>query len=133
MPEKETKQTKQRHAWNEIVIPAEQLEQMVNQYFQECDKKCKRATKQGLAVFCGISVDTYDRWKKAESKKHKRHSAVLKKAELIMSDRLQQESNAAAIFMLKQPCYGGFSDKQESNDNSHKITIDILSNGQKVN
>jgi hypothetical protein len=132
--QKYSKETKaKRHAWNEIVYKTEDLEQEVNEYFQKCLDDGKRATKPGLAVHLGISTATYDRWINATDKPHKKHSAILKKAELIMSDRLQQESGAMAIFLSKQPCYGGLSDKQESNENKHKITIDILSNGQKVN
>ena len=121
-----------RHAWNEIIYKPEELEHEVNEYFKQCLDEGKRATKPGLSVHLGISTSTYDRWIKATDKQHKKHAAILKKAELIMSDRLQQESNAAAIFMLKQPCYGGYSDKQDNNDGNHKITIDILSNGTKI-
>lgn len=121
-----------RHAWNEIVYEPEELEQEVNEYFQMCLDEGKRATKPGLAVHLGISTSTYDRWIKATDKPHKKHAAILKKAELIMSDRLQQETNASAIFMLKQACYGGLSDRQETNESNHKITIDILSNGTKI-
>lgn len=127
---KETKET--RHAWNEIVYEPEDLEQEVNEYFQMCLDEGKRATKPGLAVHLGISTATYDRWIKATDKPHKKHAAILKKAELIMSDRLQQETNASAIFMLKQACYGGLTDKQDSESGGNKITIDILSNGTKI-
>lgn len=113
-------------------MTGEELLEKVNEYFKQCDEQGKRATKPGLSVFCGFSIDTYDNWKANKDGRHSKHQAVIKKAELIMSDRLQQESNAAAIFMLKQPCYGGYSDKQESNEGSHKITIDILSNGTKI-
>lgn len=127
------KKSKVRQPWNKITMTGEELLQKVNEYLQQCDEQGKRATKPGLAVFCGFSVDTYDNWIKNKDGKHSKHASVLKRAEMIMSDRLQQEDKTIALFLLKQPCYGGLTDKQESNDNSHKITIDILSNGQKVN
>lgn len=131
--QKYSKEAKEkRHAWNEIVYKPEDLEQEVNEYLQACLEDGKRATKPGLAVHLGISTSTYDRWIKATDKQHKKHAAILKKAELVMSDRLQQETNASAIFMLKQACYGGLSDRQESEAGGNKITIDILSNGTKI-
>lgn len=123
---------KTRHAWNEIIYKAEDLEAEVNAYLNQCLEDGKRATKPGLAVHLGISTSTYDKWIKAQDKQHKKHAQILKRAEMVMSDRLQQENSAMAIFLTKQPCYGGLTDKQESNEGNNKLTIEILSNGQKV-
>lgn len=131
--ENEQKPQKKRQPWNKILITGEQLADMVDQYLDMCNKEGRRATKPGLAVYCGFSVDTYDNWIHNKDKKHSKHQSVLKKAEAIMSDRLQQESNAMAIFLSKQPCYGGLSDKQDSSPADNKLTIEILSNGTKVN
>lgn len=126
-------QKKKRVPWNYISMSGEEFQDKVQEYLDNCEANQRRATKPGLAVFCGISEDTYERWRANKDTKHSRHAAVIKRAEMIMSDRLQQENTAAAIFLMKQPCYGGLTDKQESNQGEHKIVIDILSNGQKVN
>lgn len=126
------KKEKPRQPWNKITMTGEELLQKVNEYLQQCDEQGKRATKPGLSVFCGFSVDTYDNWIKNKDGRHTKHASVLKMAELVMSDRLQQEDKTIALFLLKQPCYGGYADKQEANEGNHKITIDILSNGTKI-
>lgn len=133
MAEIKPKQPVKREPWNKIRIPGEELAEMIKQYLDQCEQNGKRATKPGLAVFCGISVDTYDKWKANKDGKYTKQAAVIKRAELVMSDRLQQESNASAIFLLKQPCYGGYSDRGHEDNGPGKLTIEILSNGAKVN
>lgn len=124
---------RKREAWNKIRIPGEELAVMVKQYLDQCEEAGRRATKPGLAVFCGISVDTYDKWRANKDGKYTKQAAVIKRAELVMSDRLQQESNASSIFLLKQPCYGGYSDRGQEDQGPGKLTIEILSNGAKIN
>lgn len=106
-----------RRPWNQITMTGEEFHDKAQQYFDECESNKKRATKPGLAVFCGISVDTYDRWRANKDGKHTKHSAVIKRAEMIMADRIQQESNTMAIFLSKQPCYGGLTDTGDNNGN----------------
>lgn len=106
-----------RHPWNEITMEPEALEGFCAAYFEKCEKDEKNPTKPGLAVYLGISVDTYDRWAKNEDGRHAKHAAVLKKAEAIMSDLLQQRKDTMALFLLKQPCYGGYADKQPEDSN----------------
>lgn len=131
--ENKPKQPQKREPWNKIRIPGEELNELITQYFNQCDQDGRRATKPGLAVFCGISTDTYDKWKANKDGKYTKQAAALKRAELVMSDRLQQESNASAIFLLKQPCYGGYSDRGQEDNGPGKLTIEILSNGTKIN
>ena len=121
-----------RQPWNKITMTGEELLEKVQEYLKLCEDNNKRATKPGLAVHCGFSVDTYDNWMKNKDGRHTKHASVLKMAEMVMSDRLQQEDKTIALFLLKQPCYGGLADKQEADSNNHKITIDILSNGTKI-
>ncbi len=41
-----------------------------------------------------------------------------------MSDELQQGKDAVSIFLLKQPCYGGYSDRDGGNLPDHiKVTV----------
>lgn len=127
------KPPKKRQPWNQIKTSGEELVQQIQTYLDMCEQDGKRATKPGLAVFCGISTDTYERWRDNKDGKHGKHAAAIKRAELVMSDRLQQESNASAIFLLKQPCYGGYSDRGHEDNGPGKLTIEILSNGAKVN
>ena len=110
-------QSAERHPWNEITIEPEELEGFCAAYFEKCEKDGKNPTKPGLAVYLGISVDTYDRWAKNEDSRHGKYAAVLKKAEAMMSDLLQQRKDTMALFLLKQPCYGGYSDTQADKGN----------------
>lgn len=106
-----------RHAWNEITIEPQELEEICNKYIEECKANNKKPTKPGLAVYIGISVGTYDNWINNKDSRHTKHACVLKKAEAIMSDMLQQRTDTMALFLLKQPCYGGYTDKSEATSN----------------
>lgn len=106
-----------KHPWNEITIEPEELEGYCMAYFEWCKAAAKEPTKPGLAVYIGISVDTYDRWVANQDGRHAKHAAVLKKAQAVMSDRLQQRKDTMALFLLKQPCYGGYSDAQADKGN----------------
>ena len=109
----QVKEQQGRRPWNEITIEPEELEGYCDAYFQKCKETDEQPTKPGLAVYIGISVDTYNRWVKNEDGRHSKHAAVLKKSEAIMSDLLQQRKDSMALFLLKQPCYGGYSDQQQ--------------------
>lgn len=132
MAENKPAKPAKREPWNKIRIPGEELNEMIEQYLDMCEQTGRRATKPGLAVFCGVSIDTYDRWRANKDGKYTKQAAALKRAELVMSDRLQQESNASAIFLLKQMCYGGYSDRGQEDNGPGKLTIEILSNGAKI-
>ncbi len=118
-----------RRPWNEITIEPEELEGYCVAYFEKCQAAERCPTKPGLAVYLGISVDTYDRWAKNEDGRHGKHAAVLKKAEAIMSDLLQQRKDTMALFLLKQPCYGGYTDKQ-ADDGNQVLRIKVSFGGK---
>lgn len=118
-----------RHPWNEITIDPEELEGYCAAYFEKCEAEGKNPTKPGLAVYLGISVDTYDRWMKNEDSRHTKHAAVLKKAEAMMSDLLQQRKDTMALFLLKQPCYGGYTDKQ-ADDGNQVLRVKVTFGGK---
>lgn len=106
-----------RHPWNEIILTPEEVEGFCEAYFEKCKTEQKEPTKPGLCVYLGISVDTYDSWRSNKNGKTARIAPVLKKAEAIMSDRLQQRKDSMALFLLKQPCYGGYTDIQSNQAN----------------
>lgn len=123
--------TEKRRPWNEIKLSAEELFDLCEEYLKQAEELGVRATKPLCAAFCGISNSTWERWRKNEDGRHKKHADVIKRAEQIMGGRIQQENNTVAIFLMKQQCYGGLSDNQDNNSNN-KLTIEILSNGQKI-
>lgn len=113
-----------RHAWSPVILEPEEVERLCEEYIQRCADTGRRATKPGLALYIGISTDTMDRWLKAEDERHKQYTAAIKKAFDCMSDELQQGKDAVSIFLLKQPCYGGYSDRDGGNLPDHiKVTV----------
>ena len=97
--------------WEEGALTPEELNAQCDSYFERCRAAQRLPTKPGLAVFLGISLETYDRWIKSGGRTYGRHGAVLRRAQDRMSDELQQRKDAMAVFLLKQPCYGGYHDK----------------------
>lgn len=109
---------------NKIIMDPADLDSKCESYFAHCKEVDRFPTKPGLALWIGISVDTYDKWCKGEGSGHKALAAILKKAEARMSDDLQQRKDTMALFLLKQPCYGGYADKQQDTG-SNAISINV--------
>lgn len=124
---------RKRYCWNEIRMTAEEFQDRCDEFIEQCRSKGEIPSPQGFAVFCGISVDTYEKWRANRDKKHSRYSAVIKRNDALSSHLLQQQKDGMSVFRLKQPCYGGFSDKQDNGTGHDKLTIEVVCNGAKVN
>lgn len=77
-----------------------------------------------------VSVDTMDRWLKGDNDRNRGRRAVIKKALARMSDEIQQRTDAMAIFLLKQPCYGGYSDKASDTTGEGEVHIRVTFGGK---
>lgn len=93
---------------------APELDEACAKYFQQCDEQDppRRPTLPGLLLYLGM--DGKD-WRQIEAGEggYSRHSRVAKKALLEIRDRLEQRTDTAAIFLLKQKAYGGYTDRPE--------------------
>lgn len=114
--------TSSRHGldWrkNQFIHQPEELEALCDRYFQDCAEQGKRPTKPGLILALDISESTFNEWcgangDKLASEEKRRLAAELKKALLRIQDDLEQGKDPMSIFRLKQPCYGGFSDRTD--------------------
>ena len=89
---------------------APQLDQACADYFAFCDSAKEETNLPGLLVFLGVIEDDWEEWMKG-GPGYSRHPRICKKALLEMRNRFEQRKDSAAIFLLKQPVYGGYTDR----------------------
>lgn len=92
---------------------APDLDKACAAYFADCDSQGRNPTKPGLLLFLGVTEADWKVWEAGEPG-YTRHPAICKKAMLEIRDRLEQRKDTAAIFLLKQQAYGGYSDRPEA-------------------
>ncbi|OUO17352.1 hypothetical protein [Flavonifractor sp. An4] len=92
---------------------APQLDQACADYFSACDADGTRPTKPGLLLHLGVTEKEWKVWEAGEPG-YKRHPQICQKAMLEIRNRLEQRTDAAAIFLLKQKPYGGYTDRPEA-------------------
>jgi hypothetical protein len=111
---------------------AEELKRRIDDYFDLCDGKTRKATYHGLIEKLDIIEPDYERIIKyvltgecEDGKVMQRdHSKLIYKSLLRLLDALQQRTDTNAIFILKQKFFG-FSDKLDANLGEVKITIGL--------
>ena len=103
----------------------ETLEMKVNDYFEDCLAENRKPNKQGLAVYLGVESETLDTWASRDN----RFSPAIRKAYNRMSDMFQQRTDSMAMLSIKQPCYGGFTDKPAVSADKMKIDVKISGGG----
>ena len=98
----------------------EKLEKKVNDYFTECLAQDVFPDRAHMILFLGLPTDVYRQYETAEDSMDAAFSEVLKRARLrregwlsrvMFSDKNKAQS---AIFHLRQPMNGGYSEKQEA-------------------
>ena len=127
MEEKQiAKKSKHSGTAGKLMYTADELEQKTKEYFAYCDKQepKRRYTQPGLALHLDMTVDTINEWFKNTEGKYSAVSGIIKKAYARMSDAFQQEDKAMPLFLLKQPCYGGYADRQD-NTGDGQININL--------
>lgn len=102
----------------------EELEDKCKAYFALCDDDGKKYTKPGLILYLNLPEDTFDGWLRDEEGKYAELSGVLKKAMIRMRDDLEQRNDTMSLFRLKQPCYGGYSDRP-TEDKGQGIRVSV--------
>ena len=118
-------------------LSAEELADGIEAYFEQCEESRRKPTKPGLCNFLGISTSTWDNWARmakesqnAEAKGivtdlYKAYRWPIEKAKQRMGDELEQRTDAMAVFLLKQPFYGGYSDKCDGPGIGGNMSINI--------
>ena len=85
------------------------LERRAEGYFAACDEAGRRYTRPGLLVALGITEEAAQVW----LGQHGERAELLRRGLLRVQDDLEQRDDAKSLFLLKQPCYGGYRDKPE--------------------
>ena len=98
-----------------IYYTAPELDGACKAYFDECDAQepPKQPTLPGLMLYLGVTAKEWRIWEEG-GPGYSKHPPVVEKALLEIRDRLEQRKDAAAIFLLKQKPYGGYSDRPEA-------------------
>ena len=102
---------------------APQLDQACADYFAACDADGTRPTKPGLLLHLGVTEKEWKVWEAGEPG-YKRHPQICQKAMLEIRNRLEQRTDTAAIFLLKQKPYGGYTDRPEG-ENAGRLKVEV--------
>lgn len=88
-------------------------ERRIRDYLAGCDEKGRRPTRPGLRAALGVSEAEMEaieagrgRWKELRE--------VVGRAMDRIRDELEQGSGNVSLLLLKQPCYGGYTDKPQA-------------------
>ena len=111
------KGTGQNWRKGKLAYTAEELQAKYKDYIDYCRSEPRKPTWEGYAGFIDIASDTLMIWLNAKSEEDKAYNpdvvATLKKIQDSFVDNLLQRTDVMAMFSLKQPRYGGYTDKQQ--------------------
>lgn len=107
-----------------VIIEPQEFDRRCQEYLAICKNAGRRPTKPGLAIHLGVTSGTLDKWEKSGEERHKAYTESIKKVMDAISDELQQGKDAMSVFLLKQPCYGGYRDDGMGGIPDHiKVTV----------
>ncbi|MEA4895128.1 MAG: hypothetical protein VB064_07680 [Oscillospiraceae bacterium] len=111
------KGTGQNWRKGKLTYTAEQLQDKYKDYIAHCKAEPRKPTWEGYAGYIDIASETLLMWMNAKSEEDKAYNPevveTLKKIQDSFIDNLLQRTDAMAVFSLKQPKYGGYTDKQQ--------------------
>ncbi|SHI11397.1 hypothetical protein SAMN02745823_02535 [Sporobacter termitidis DSM 10068] len=108
----------------------EALEARIGAYFAECEAREVFPDRANMIAWLGLPDDVYLRFETNEDGKYAPYAEVLKRARLrregwlaraMFSDKNKAQS---AMFQLRQPFNGGYSDKEDSGVMTIRLKID---------
>ena len=107
----------------------DELQEKIEGYWRMIDETGHIPTEHGLALWLGVVRQTLKKWLKGEDAKDLQ--PVVQEAYDEMADRYMQllqrgdkNMTPVVIFLLKQPCFGGYQDKtEEKADTTVKISF----------
>lgn len=104
----------------EAKLSAAELACGIDRYFERCEELGRKPTKPGLCNALGITTKTLDNYlAKGEEDlergggRYMDYVFPIKKAMQRIGDELEQRTDTMALFLLKQPSYGGYSDRAD--------------------
>ena len=109
----------QKNTWKRKYATAEALEEKCSEYFAKCDKDGCLYGEAGLALHLGVKLDTLRKW--YDGKDCSDYQEIVQMAYLRIQSQLESDPTymqkgmvTKAIFMMKQPRFGGYQDKIEA-------------------
>ena len=106
-------------SWKRKCGTAEGLEEKCNEYFAKCDKDGHLYGEAGLALHLGVKLDTLRKW--YDGKNCSNYQDIVQMPYLRIQSQFESEPAymekgmvTKAIFMMKQPRFGGYQDKIEA-------------------
>ena len=99
-----------------------ELDQKLTEYLDKCQDEGRRPTRPGMRLALNMSEDTLSRYEKGEGG-YKAFAEPIKKAMDRIRDELEQGRDTMNIFLLKQPCYGGYTDKPSGDSGTLNVNI----------
>jgi hypothetical protein len=108
----------------------EELEVRVNAYFDVCAAEDVFPDRANMILYLGLPTAVFNLYENDEDEKNAAFSEVLRKARLKREGWLSRvmfaDKNKAqsAIFQLRQPTNGSYSDRQET-ETGHSIRVKI--------
>lgn len=98
---------------------AEELEQACEAYFAKCDERGELYGEAGLCLHLGVTLGTYRSWRAGDTSAHLSESVQMAdlriQHQLETDERYREKSMVSrAIFMMKQPQFGGYQDRIEA-------------------
>lgn len=109
----------QKNTWKRKYATAEALQEACDAYFAECDKGGKLYGEAGLALRLGVKLETLRKW--YDGKDCSDYQEIVQMAYLRIQEQLESDPTymmkgmvTKAIFLMKQPRFGGYQDKIEA-------------------
>ncbi len=87
------------------------LRTVCDAYFDACDEAGRRYTRPGLLLALDLTEEEAQLW--LTDKKFAPQAAELRRGLMRIIDALEQRDDTRSLFLLKQPCYGGYRDKPD--------------------
>ena len=123
----------------ERTLTVQELEREIDRYFEGCGQAGARPTRPGLCAALGISTATWDRWLAEGQKRYARGKEnpyapfvwPMQRAMLRIADVLEQRTDTMARFLLRQPCYGGYTEKEEVGSGELNVNVTFGGTGKK--
>lgn len=85
----------------------------IRDYLKQCDEKGRRPTRPGLRAALGVSEAEMEAIEAGRGRWRELREIVGGAMDRIR-DELEQGQGNVSLLLLKQPCYGGYTDKPEN-------------------
>ena len=110
---------KERGSWRRKYANADALQEKCDEYFAKCDAEGKLYGEAGLALHLGVRLRTLRKW--YDGKDCTDYQDTVQRAYMRIQSQLESDGTymmkgmvTKAIFLMKQPRFGGYQDKIEA-------------------